>query len=130
MDETNKEYELNLESYVSHGEVGAYYSEYLLEILSRITEENIIKSLQIENHEAQISVKLETVVYLSNIKDVNYAFYIYNSKYKGRFDFIRYSKPNRMTYEVTEAGEYRVKVFVKTGEQKITEYTDYIQIDI
>lgn len=130
MDKKNKNYDLDLKDYTSHGKVGTYYTEYLLEVLPQITDQNIIKNLEIENNKDKIHVEVKTTDYFKNQYDVNYAFYIYDSKHKERIDYIRYSKTNCLEYQVKESGKYRVKVFVKTGNHKITEYTDYVEVEV
>lgn len=130
MNNKNKEYELDLKDYISHGKVGTYYTEYLLETLPMIVGENIIKNLNIESNNRKISVKVESNDYFNTKMDVSYAYYIYNDKYNKRIDYIKYSKDNTLSYDVHESGKYRVKVFVKTGEQKITQYTDYVDVKV
>lgn len=128
LEKNNKKYDLDLQNYDNHGKVGTYYTEYLLEELPKIVGKNIFKKVEISTIGNVINTNVESSKYFEENADVQYAYYLYKEGQSERIDYKMYTKNNTIEFPVVSPGKYRVKVFLKTNDEKLTEYTDYVEV--
>lgn len=126
MDSKNISYNLELKEYDSHGKIGTYYSDYLLEKLPEITEELSIKNLSAEYLDEEIQLKVDLAKFFTE-EDVKFAYYIYKDNQIEKK--IMYTSNNTLNYKPIDKGGYKVKVFCKLDNIKITEYSDLIKVN-
>lgn len=118
-------YNLELKEYDSHGKIGTYYSDYLLEKLPEITNKLSIKNISVEYNGKEIQVRVDMAKIFSD-RNVEFAYYIYKDNQVEKK--IMYTSNNTLNYKPINEGDYKVKVFCILNDMKITEYSDFIKV--
>ncbi|WP_210608869.1 hypothetical protein [Priestia flexa] len=129
LEEREIPYDLDVQAYKGHSEMGPYFATYLLDELSAITGEIFIKDTSIETEsENIISVSCQVPESFIKNKTVHFAYYVYKDGHSGPIEKTKYSNSSTLKYQVTEPGKYTVKVFVKKGETRLSKGTSWVTV--
>ncbi|MGG0510605.1 hypothetical protein ABE078_24395 [Priestia megaterium] len=122
----NIPYNLDVQDYSEHGKVGVYFSQYLIDQVSNITGQLVIKEAAITNEDQMISVSCS--VPQDSKEPVHFAYYVFKQGQADPVKKVSYSPSAKLRYKVEHPGKYSVKVFVKKGDQKVAKRTPVIEV--
>lgn len=120
--------QLDIKEYNSHDGLRKYFPIYLCRTLSNLLgyplkNINVINRIDVNFNGDFIETNVEVV---EESIDCSFAYYLYHNNkivYKQY-----YNKCNTFKYKLNEAGEYKVKVFVKNGSNKFMQMSELINI--
>ncbi|MFE7082574.1 hypothetical protein [Priestia megaterium] len=124
LDERNIPYNLDVQDYSDHSKIGAYFANFLIEQVSRITDSLIINSVAISNHEGKgLLVSCNVPEFFSNNKHIQYACYLFKDGVKEPLERAKYSRNKNFEFNITTPGNYNARVFVRKGDILTTKRT-------
>ncbi|SDJ86063.1 hypothetical protein [Sediminibacillus albus] len=117
MNKRNIPYNLDIQNYSSHAEIGPHFVEFILDKIPEITRTLLIKDTFItktQNNEIKVSCTVN-----DRKSTIQYAYYIYKEGKTEPVDKIMYTSDTSIIYKIKEPGKYRVRIFARRGDQKV-----------
>jgi hypothetical protein len=124
----NISYRLDVQNYSDHGEIGTYFTDFLLDQLSRITGILTIKNVTINASDNQITVSCDIPEIFKKDNSTRYAFYFFKDKSIDPIEKFHYTMSSTVNYKPQTAGIYRARVYVKNKNAVVKMGTRTIEL--
>lgn len=122
-------YHLDVQDYNEHSKIGVYFSQYLIDKVAEITNEIVIKDVEIRREDDKTiltSCKVPNV-FIKN-KSALFAYYVYKEGENDPVLKTKYTRDANLSYKVVESGNYSVKVYVKKEDFRTSKRTSSIKV--
>ncbi|WP_425203584.1 hypothetical protein [Priestia megaterium] len=116
-------FDLDVQEYESHSKMGMYFADYLLEKITKITGEIVIKDVPIAIEDNVITVSCHTPENAIKDKFVHFAFYVYKEGISEPIEKTKYSRSNTFHYKPDQSGKYTIRVFMRKDHIRLSKGT-------